>query len=612
MGADGRIADGIEKRISVMNELRKAKDVIRKLLYILSDKQKRYAFIVLLMSLMAALLETLGVAVIMPVLDMMLDIQGIKGRWYMIPFVRVLHLDTNLKVIWFVCLGVIGIYLIKTVYFVFYSWVSAKYSYMVQRELSVRVLEAYMKQGYLFFVQNNTARLINGISADAASIYGILKTIFTCVMKLLTIVCIGVYIMIQSVQMAIVLMLLAVLCLVAIQLLYRKSMSRNGIKRRNLMCDMNQVAMEAIQGHKEVLVMNKQEHFVKAYGDVKAKYSRVSVKVDMGTTVPAYLIEMICITGVMAAVAVQMGNTSNANELITQLSAIAAGAFRILPALGAITSGINTITMSTSQLGACYETIQQVKKLEEQEYQRREEKNKYSDVTFQREIELQNVSFKYPEVETKVLENVNLTIRKGESIAFIGPSGAGKTTVSDIILALLKPTEGRILMDGIDVEDLGGQWNRIIGYVPQATFIIDDTIRHNIAFGEDKHDIDDEQIWQSLKIAQLDDFVENLPKGLDTMVGERGVRFSGGQRQRLAIARALYRNPDILVLDEATAALDNDTETEVMKAIEALQGYKTLIIVAHRLTTVKNCDIIYEIKNGMATKKAKKDIFGEE
>ena len=593
-----------------MNELRKAKDVIRKLLYILSKKQKRYAVLVLVMSLLAALLETLGVAVIMPVLDMMLDIQGVRGRWYMSPFVKILHLDTELKVIWFVCLGVIGIYLIKTLYFVLYSWVSAKYSYMVQRELSVRVLEAYMKQGYLFFVQNNTARLINGISADAASIYGILKTIFTCVMKLLTIVCIGVYIMVQSVQMAIVLMILAVLCLITIQMLYRKSMSRNGVERRNLMCDMNQVAMEAIQGHKEVLVMNKQEHFVKEYGDVKAKYSSVSVKVDMGTTVPAYLIEMICITGVMIAVAVQMGNTSNANELITQLSAIAA--FRILPALGVITSGINTITMSTSQLNACYETIQQVKQLEEQEYRQAEGKNKYSDVQFHRSVELQQVSFKYPGIETNVIENVNLTIKKGESIAFIGSSGAGKTTIADIILALLKPTKGKILMDGIDVEDLGSQWNHIIGYVPQATYIIDGTIRSNIAFGENKEHIDDNKIWQALEISQLNDFVKNLPKGLDTMVGERGVRFSGGQRQRLAIARALYRDPDILVLDEATAALDNDTETEVMKAIEALQGYKTLIIVAHRLTTVKKCDIIYEIKNGTAVKKDKKDIFGEE
>ncbi len=594
-----------------MNELRKAKDVIRKLLFILSGKQKRYAALVLVMSLVAALLETLGVAVIMPVLDMMLDIRGVRSRWYMAPFVKMFHLDTDLKIIWFVCMGVIGIYFVKTLYFVFYSWVSAKYSYMVQRELAVRVLAAYMKQGYMFFVQNNTARLINGISGDAASIYGILKTIFTSVMKLLTIVCIGAYIMIQSVQMAILLMMLALFCLVLIQLLYRKSMSRNGIKRRDLMVDMNRVAMEAIQGHKEVLVMNKQEHFVKAYGDVKAKYSRVSVKVDMGTTVPAYLIEMICIVGVMVTLAIQMGSTNNVDQLITQLSAIAAGAFRILPALGAITSGINTITMSTSQLGACYETIQQVKQLEREDEKKTERKSRYRDVQFQRDITLQDISFQYPETEEPVLEKVNLTIRKGESIAFIGPSGAGKTTVSDVILALLKPTEGHVLMDGIDIEDLGSQWNRIIGYVPQATFIIDDTIRYNIAFGEDRKAIDDELVWQSLKIAQLDDFVRNLPKGLDTRVGERGVRFSGGQRQRLAIARAMYRSPDILVLDEATAALDNETESEVMKAIEALQGYKTLIIVAHRLTTVKKCDTIYEVKDKKISARSKEEIFGD-
>lgn len=594
-----------------MNTIRKTKDLLNKINFMLTARQKRYAVLVLVMSMAAALLETVGVAVIMPVLDMMLDIQGVRTRWYMEPFVRIFRLDTNGKIIWFVCLAVVGIYIIKTLYFVFYTWVSTKYSYMVQRELSVRMLEAYMKQGYQFFLDHNTTRLLNGISMDTASIYNVLKTLFTCTMKLLTIACIVVYIMMQSAQMAFVLVLLATLCLVGIQVMYRKSMSRNGIRRRELLCEMNQYVIEAIQGHKEVLVMNKQKYFAKAYEDARARYSRAAVAVDMGTGIPSFLIEMVCVAGVLLAVAVEMGNTANPNALITQLSSIAVGAFRILPALGAITSGINMIVVSMPQLNACHETIKLVTELEKKEAEKEERKNKYREAKFQKEISLRSVTFRYPAGEENILENVDLTVKKGEAIALIGPSGAGKTTTSDIILALLKPTAGQVLMDGIDVEDLGDQWNRIIGYVPQFTYIIDASIRHNIAFGEKEKSIDDEQIWRCLKIAQLDEFVRHLPRGLETMVGERGVRFSGGQRQRLAIARALYRNPDILVLDEATAALDNETEAEFMQAIEALQGTKTLIIVAHRLTTVRNCDVIYEVNEKKIVAKDKAEIFGE-
>ena len=593
-----------------MNELKKTKDVINKLAYILSKKQKKYAIIILIMSGIAALLETLGVAVIMPVLDMMLDINGIRNRWYMAYCVNVFGLDTNGKVVWFICIGVILVYLCKNLYFTFYTWISCKYSYMVQKELGVRVLSAYMSQGYMFFVENNTARLINGITSDAASIYGILKTIFTLVMKVLSIACIAIYIMLQSPYMAMLLLSLSLACLIVVHVLFRKSMSVNGVIRRELMCDGNKVAMEAIQGSKEILVTNKQSYFVKLYSNIRTKYNTVSVKIDMGTTVPAYIIEMICIIGVLLTLGIQIGTTSNVYGLVTRLSTVAAGAFRILPALGAITSGINTIIMSTSQLSACYETMQQVKDIEKAEKTDEGQREKGINIRFQNELKISHISFQYPKTKDAVLEDVNLSIKKGESIAFIGPSGAGKTTISDIILGLLKPIKGQVFMDGVNIEDLGAEWSRIIGYVSQNPYIMDDTIQHNIAFGE--KNIDEAEIWQALKIAQLDSFVKELPNGIDTEVGERGVRFSGGQRQRLAIARAVYRNPDILVLDEATAALDKETEAEVMKAIEALQGYKTLIIVAHRLTTVKKCDMIYEVKGKKIYPKNRKEVFKED
>lgn len=198
------------------------------------------------------------------------------------------------------------------------------------------------------------------------------------------------------------------------------------------------------------------------------------------------------------------------------------------------------------------------------------------------------------------MAGLSLIIKKGESLALIGESGAGKTTLSDVILGLLKPELGTVKMDNIDIFAIPKQWAGIIGYVPQSVYLIDDTIKENIIFGLENNENNDEAIWRALEQAQLKQFVESLPQQLNTIVGERGIKFSGGQRQRVAIARALYYDPDILVLDEATSALDSGTETAVMEAIEALQGQKTLIIVAHRLTTIRNCDKIYEVKNGVA------------
>ncbi len=593
-----------------MNIFKKVQDVWMKMTFILSKRHKQFAVMVFIMGAIAAVLEMLGVAVILPILDIMIDIESAKEQWFIKIFVNLFNLDSNMKIIWFVCLGTVGIYIIKNLYFIFYNWVSLKYAFKVQRELSTRVLRAYMRQGYIFFVENNTSRLLQGIGGDISGVYAILSTFCTVSMKMMTMICIGAFIAIQSQGMAIVLLVLAAICFGFIQILFRKTMQTNGQKKRDYSCECSQTSMEAIQGNKEILVMHKQDYFVDHYKKMVAKLNRVSVKVDLAILSPAYIIEMICISGILLVVAIQMGTTSDTMSLIGQLSTIAVGAFRILPALGGITSGVNTITMNIPMLSAAYATLKGVIELERKDAEREDFAGKYRGIKFEDELKINRISFKYPNTEKNVISDASLTIKKGQSIAFIGPSGAGKTTLSDIILSLLKPDSGSITMDGINVEDLCGEWNKIVGYVPQKTYIVDETIRHNVAFGEDKNLIDDAKVWEALEIAQLDDFVRGLPQGIYTRVGEGGIKFSGGQRQRLAIARAMYRNPEILVLDEATAALDNETEKEVMKAIERLQGYKTLIIVAHRLTTVKNCDVIYEVKDQKVTVKSKEEIFG--
>jgi ABC-type multidrug transport system fused ATPase/permease subunit len=275
---------------------------------------------------------------------------------------------------------------------------------------------------------------------------------------------------------------------------------------------------------------------------------------------------------------------------------------------------LNTIRSWMPSFNAAYETVKQVDQFEQedQEGETNIETDQMAEQTvLQEAIRFNHVSYRYPNTEKYILKDLDFTIKAKTSVGIIGPSGAGKSTFVDVLLGLLIPEKGNITMDGQDIQKLGVAWNRNVGYVPQSVYLVDSNIRENIAFGIPTEQIDDKMVWDALEMAQLADFVKKQPDGLDTYVGERGIKFSGGQRQRAAIARALYLNPDILILDEATAALDNETEKALMEAIEALQGHKTLVVVAHRLTTVKHCDHIYEVTDGTVIPREKSEIFGE-
>lgn len=253
--------------------------------------------------------------------------------------------------------------------------------------------------------------------------------------------------------------------------------------------------------------------------------------------------------------------------------------------------------------------VEEYRQIIDRQINKEVEEQSDEEYSFRDKVEVRNIRWKYPRSDKYVLQDVSITIEKGDSVALIGASGAGKTTLADVILGLLHPEGGAVSVDGIGIETIPRKWSRLIGYVPQVVFLVDDTIRNNIAFGLRQEEINDEMVWSALEQAQLKEFVQGLPNELNTIVGERGVKFSGGQRQRIAIARALYYNPDILVLDEATSALDNETESAVMESIEALQGHKTLIIVAHRLTTIRKCNKIYEITDGHAILREKEEVL---
>lgn len=594
------------------HELAKLIDLFRKLNYVLTRQQKQYGVLVFICTIFSAGLEMLGVSAIMPMVEGITDADALRSKWYMQPFIRAFHVDNANTLIYIVCIGVILVYFIKNIYFIFYTWLLKKYTYKIKREIGTRVMESYMSQGYMFFVENNSARLLRGITLDVNAVNGIISNLFNLATKLLTILIIGFFILLMEPFMAISLLLLSVLCILSIHLFYKNSMKRNGELVREVSARNNRACLEMIHGSKEVLVTGRQDYFKRRYVSSLTEYNECNIKIEMATTIPAYIIETVCIIGLLLAIVIQIGSRGVTTDMIASLSAIAVAAFRILPSVGTVTSALNAIRSSIPSFNAAYETIQIVNELEEEFAQRKEKNTAEGDegISLKNELSINHIYYKYPRTDKYILEDVSLKIKAKSSIGLIGTSGAGKSTFVDVLLGLLEAESGEILMDGRDISLLGKAWNQSIGYVPQSIYLVDEDIRSNIAFGIDKEKIDDEKIWRALEMAQLSEFVKEQPQGLDTRVGEWGVKFSGGQRQRVAIARALYTNPDILVLDEATAALDNETEAALMEAIDALLGRKTLIVVAHRLTTIKRCDFIYEVKDGKMIERSKEEVFG--
>ena len=585
--------------------MKKIRDLLHKLNVILDSKQKVLGAAVLLLSLFGAVLETCGVSAVLPFVSVMLSPESVVEEGIFSIIIKYLGITDYSHIVLIVGLFVILIFVFKNLYFIFLSWVRAKYACKIQREISVEMLKVYYEKNYSFFLNKNTGELIQEVYSDVLGVYGVLYQGLRLVTDSLIIILIFVYMLFTDIKLAFLISVLAGLCLVIIDLFFRKRMHIYGEIFRKYTAKSNQALIEGFQGIKEVLILRKQKYFIEYYEDNIIKQQKAQVSQNVGAECPAYIIEGVCVVGILLCISLRTTDAATASAAIPTLSAFVMGAFRILPSLGKISSALNGITYSSASLNAVYTNIMSLDKtpMIEKECEIKES-------SFVNEVELQNITFAYNKKMDNIIETLSLCIRKGQSIAFIGQSGAGKTTLADIILGLLIPDEGTVKMDGQEISQIPVTWSKTIGYVSQSVYISDSSIRNNIAFGIPDSEIDDEKIWKSLEQAQLKELVLRLPAGLDTKVGDRGVRFSGGQRQRLAIARALYHEPQILVLDEATSALDNETEKAVMEAIESLQGKMTLIIVAHRLSTVRKCDLVYEIKGKKAFLVDKEKLLG--
>lgn len=613
--------------------MKKIRDLIQKMIYILNRFQKILCIMVCGLTIVGSILECLGVTIIIPMVNVILSPEALMNNKYISQIPLIENMEYKGLVLLIVG-GVIVMYILKNAFFIFMSWFRVKFSCKIQREISIKMMESYMSRGYQFFLDKDFGELHRGVSGDTGGVYNVLNAGFRLFSDGMTIVLICLFMLIADWSLALMMMAVSVVCVLLIYFVFRKNMYTAGIQTRSYSAKASQALVQAFSGIKEVLVLRKQKYFIDTYERNTIQVQLAQCKNIVGQESPTYIVEGLCVSGIMAIVGIRIASGGNSAEFVSVLAAFAVGAFRILPCLGRISISLNQVTNALPSINAVYQSIKEaeeyadkhpeMKFMKDRSYKLIDKKNKevrdadkkvkiktdISDVVkFHSEVELRDITFTYSEKLDNVLEHVNLQIKKGQSIAFIGTSGAGKSTLVDILIGLLTPSSGEILMDGIKITEIPDLWSDTIGYVPQNVFISSATILENIAFGEDMNEIDKERAWEAIDRAELGEFIRSLPEGIMTKTGDRGVRLSGGQRQRIAIARALYHRPEILILDEATSALDNETEAAVMSAIDSLQGQVTMIIVAHRLTTVRNCDSIYEVGNRTIVERNTKEVL---
>lgn len=582
--------------------------MIKKVNYILDRTQKIKLIILLVIIFIGAFVELLGVSSIMPLINVATNPDAIDNTWYLVKIRDWFGFSEVRQIVVFLSFFLIVVYIIKNIYITFQYNVQYKFIFNNQRRLAVKMMNSYMHQNYLFHVSRNVAELQRNVTEDVNGFYTVVLNVLQLVAEVSVCVVLVIYLMSTDIMTTIVVAALIFIFAVFFGIIFKKVLVKKGQENRQVSIQLTKWVLQSFSGIKEIKVMNKEKFFLDNYDKTYKRFTVLQRQQTMLSFISRPTMETMCICGLLITVVVKMmWFQEDIANFIPALSVFAIAAFRMLPSFNRISGYLSAIMFNKPAVDVLYGDLKEIDELKTAS----EEKAKH-EVTIQKlskGIDVKNISFQYPNADKQVIRNLSMHMEPNTSVAFIGASGAGKSTLADIILGVLEPQTGTIEVEGIDIKKNLNGWHQCLGYIPQTIYLMDDTIRANIAFGLEKKQIDEGALWDAVKEAQLESFVKSLPQGLDTVIGDRGVKLSGGQRQRIGIARALYRKPVVLILDEATSALDNETEREVMEAIDGLRGTRTLIIIAHRLTTIKNCDVIYEVKDGGIEERMKSDIF---
>jgi len=561
---------------------------------ILNRHQKGRIAVLFVLMLIGAFLEMLGVTLMLPVISAVMQPDIIEANDTVAWVCGMLRIHSH-KMFTIVCIAaLIAVFIFKDMFLVFEYYVQYRFVYNNRFFMQCRLFEVYMQKPYEYFLYAQSGEVIRVVQRDVANVFNILSTLLTLATDCIVTFVLVITVFVISPMMTSFVAGMMLLMILAIVKVLRPVMHKEGIAVQQGYASTNKWLLQAINGVKEIKVAQK-EHFFLAHYEKSGRKLIHSEKVNaVSQPIPRLLIEMTSICSALAVIAILICMGQPMESLIPAFGAFAMAAVKLLPSANRIVSSVNTITYSEPALDKLLENLGELDGAAEAGKQQGSEKG----LAIEKEIVLKSVSYCYPNSSSQVLKEADLAIPVGKSVGIVGVSGSGKTTTVDILLGLLAPKEGKVLADGVDVRTAYHSWLSHIGYIPQMIFMLDDSIRANVAFGYDSAQQDDGMVWKALKQAQLADFIRTLPEGLDTQIGERGIRLSGGQRQRIGIARALYTDPELLVFDEATSALDNETEAAIMESIDALHGKKTMIVIAHRLTTIETCDMVYRIDDG--------------
>jgi ATP-binding cassette, subfamily B, bacterial PglK len=579
-------------------------DTIKKLRALFTKRDKKKFLFLFFMMIFAAIFETVGIGLIVPFVGIVTNPTMIKEQAILAKIYDLFNFQSTNAFIMFGVVFLMTVFIVKNSYLLLFYNTQYRVILNQKVKLSRTMLRTYLTKPYSFHLQRNSAELFRNVNGEVGRVFdGILLSSFQLMTELLVMIFILTLLIVNAPLATFASGILLGGTVIVFFKIFRKKITHLGKENQRVSREVIKWINQGLGASKEVKVSGKENFFVNSY----AKHSQILVNnfiykntLDL---VPRLFIETLLVSVVLITMIILVFQGTDTAKLVATMSLFAMAAFRLMPSINRVVAMLTSIRYSQPALTVVYNDLIKDNGGKNEIYDHLTMESKPLKVngdekTFHHSIELENVYFRYPNQDKYSIRNISLTIPIGNSVAFVGTSGAGKTTIVDIILGLFEPEKGRVVVDGNDLKELLPIWQNKIGYIPQSIYLSDDTIRKNVAFGITDKDIDEFAVQRAIEDAQLKEFIDTLPEGLDTVVGERGVRLSGGQRQRIGIARALYHNPEIIFLDEATSALDNDTEKEIMKAIDRLKGEKTLIIIAHRLSTIENCDIVFKVDRG--------------